>query len=690
MSNNNSNGDSSPSKKYEASAGSAADEPNAANLQLALIPDKKQDDKEPASPSGALDNSPALPSGNPLTEIFSVKKPRDIMSGASSGLKNIGKGVLVGTASVVAVPYLMYKEHGVLGGLVGIPGGVLFGAGSIIGGVGTGVWQTCRGAFNTPKAILSKSRGKVWNRKSRDWEEDWYSLEEEAMILETPLIDPSSKEGKKKLKKKTNKDGSTATVADTTYYEALEITPDATSGEIRKAYYKKSLKCHPDKNDAPEARLEFEAISEAYQVLGDAERRNKYDREGKDAVAQDMSKMDAGIFFSSLFGSFNFEPYVGTLELSAMFEDTQLEADPDQPGGAYMQSKLQEKYRKEKQLYRQIEIAVFLAEKLDKCDEAANKEAWEAEMKKEATMLSQQPQGADMLNAIGHAYVNQARIYRASNFAARTGQKMRQKGRSVTIKTKAANSAARSVINLRKISKKQEAAEKQKEKDEKKAMKEHERLEAEKEAARIARCKEMGIDPDQDPNKPAGPSEANPLRFRKVTAGCMVRIDGLEKAPELNGVIGYVESITENKERAIVRISADEGADPKSIKITNLEVITEAADDAGKEIMDTFPQLMETMWAVSRIDIANTLNKVTYRVLKDMSIEPPKRKERADRLLILGEIFLEAAKVGQKMAHASKEEKMKQMEFAVQMMAAGANQEDVEHARKNRPDDSSP
>lgn len=54
-------------------------------------------------------------------------------------------------------------------------------------------------------------------------------------------------------------------VADTRYYDALEITPDATAAEIRKAYYKLALKCHPDKNPGdPEAHKKFQAIGTAF------------------------------------------------------------------------------------------------------------------------------------------------------------------------------------------------------------------------------------------------------------------------------------------------------------------------------------------------------------------------------------------------------------------------------------------
>src|SRR5947209_19776434 len=63
------------------------------------------------------------------------------------------------------------------------------------------------------------------------------------------------------------------------YYAILSIPASATQDEIKKQYRKLAAKHHPDKNpNDPKAADTFKSISEAYQTLGDAEKRKQYDQ----------------------------------------------------------------------------------------------------------------------------------------------------------------------------------------------------------------------------------------------------------------------------------------------------------------------------------------------------------------------------------------------------------------------------
>ena len=74
------------------------------------------------------------------------------------------------------------------------------------------------------------------------------------------------------------------------YYETLGVPRDASEQDIRKAYRKLARENHPDVNKDPEAEERFKEISEAYEVLRDPEKREKYDRFGQNWKAgQDVS-----------------------------------------------------------------------------------------------------------------------------------------------------------------------------------------------------------------------------------------------------------------------------------------------------------------------------------------------------------------------------------------------------------------
>lgn len=90
------------------------------------------------------------------------------------------------------------------------------------------------------------------------------------------------------------------------YYEVLNISREATSSEIKKAYRTLAMKYHPDRNPGDkEAEELFKEASEAYSVLGNEEKRSVYDKYGFDAVnGAGSSYSDGGFFSDSIFSDF--------------------------------------------------------------------------------------------------------------------------------------------------------------------------------------------------------------------------------------------------------------------------------------------------------------------------------------------------------------------------------------------------
>ncbi|KAL2128202.1 hypothetical protein VTI74DRAFT_9526 [Chaetomium olivicolor] len=74
-------------------------------------------------------------------------------------------------------------------------------------------------------------------------------------------------------------------VKETKLYDQLNVSPNATQDEIKKAYRKTALKWHPDKNkDNPDAAEKFKECSQAYEILSDPEKRKLYDQFGLEFI----------------------------------------------------------------------------------------------------------------------------------------------------------------------------------------------------------------------------------------------------------------------------------------------------------------------------------------------------------------------------------------------------------------------
>lgn len=147
------------------------------------------------------------------------------------------------------------------------------------------------------------------------------------------------------------------------FYEVLGLKKEASEDEIKKAFRKKAMKFHPDKNPGDKTSEEkFKEVNEAYGVLSDAEKRDKYDRFGFAGIDpnaafsggqnQEQGFGNQGGYQRQTYGSFNgvdydvfkgfsgseFENLFGSMFGGGGFGGTQRKAEPRK--GADLQTNL--------------------------------------------------------------------------------------------------------------------------------------------------------------------------------------------------------------------------------------------------------------------------------------------------------------------------------------------------------------
>ena len=89
------------------------------------------------------------------------------------------------------------------------------------------------------------------------------------------------------------------------YYEILDVDKGASADDLKKAYRKKALKYHPDKNpDDKEAEEKFKQAAEAYEVLSDPDKKARYDQFGHQAFEGAGGFGGGGMNMDDIFSQF--------------------------------------------------------------------------------------------------------------------------------------------------------------------------------------------------------------------------------------------------------------------------------------------------------------------------------------------------------------------------------------------------
>lgn len=191
-------------------------------------------------------------------------------------------------------------------------------------------------------------------------------------------------------------------VKDMKYYDVLGVPPDATESKIKRAYYIKARKWHPDKNHSEEAKAKFQEIGEAYQVLGDEKLRAVYDKSGEEGLSADktdaaVESLDPSLIFTFLFGNDSFNDIVGRLQV--VTQALVAGADGDPHVAHAMKKELVELERR-----RVLRLALALRKRIELCVNG-NIEGAINGWKKEGERLVEVRYGEELLNTVGRTYM---------------------------------------------------------------------------------------------------------------------------------------------------------------------------------------------------------------------------------------------------------------------------------------------
>ncbi|OII73758.1 uncharacterized protein cubi_03556 [Cryptosporidium ubiquitum] len=418
-----------------------------------------------------------------LGGLFSTRRPRDAMAGFSSGMKTVGKGVAAGVATLVAAPVVGAATEGVSGFFKGMGAGIVAAVALPVTAVGVAGYQMARGVANTPEAISESNKGRKWDKKNRQWIEYYYSLDDEIQQLKEKEIKSSQKNDNyesEDCNRKESINSPSKSVADTTYYDLLSVSPNAGADEIRRQYYRKAKQYHPDKNpDDADAKDKFQKLGEAYQILADPERRKRYDEYGIGAT-YDMPVIDSSLIFTILFGSDSLEKYVGKLKMVSLVE---IATTNGSQNGASNSNEMEQAIDNE-QSKRTILLAVEMRKKIAPVLEEFDAENsvpietseilkdWRESISQEAKSLCNNSFCDAMVEAIGWSYENYGSQYlgKIDTFLGIGGKyaKFQAKTRNVASTWKMASTAIRTAMaaqNLQSSMKKKQCGAKEGEYD---------------------------------------------------------------------------------------------------------------------------------------------------------------------------------------------------------------------------------
>jgi curved DNA-binding protein CbpA len=354
------------------------------------------------------------------SERREAARPKSGADGLKQGLGKFLGGLGVGAAGLIATPYAAYKnapaDGKLRGTLEGVVGGIAIAVVAPVVGTAAGVNKIREGMqaghraanassnpLNIPRPALGAppldSHTKAeWDRVI-EAERAQYGQERE--VLYNGRANESSIPGSSSFGSAGGADanGGSAlpTPKDTELYEVLGVEPTATQSAIKSAYRRAALRTHPDRNPGCDGS-EFKKVGEAFQVLSDDEKRLQYHRHGVDGV-DDSQLVSAEVLFSLMLAPKGFKPIIGDVAYATSLSMGAQGGDEDDSASRI----------KEFNKIRVTELADLLVMRVEPYV-AGRPAEFIAFAEREASVLSREPLGRDMLHAVGNAYKAKSKV----------------------------------------------------------------------------------------------------------------------------------------------------------------------------------------------------------------------------------------------------------------------------------------